>query len=213
MLALQVSAMLAPARRALAEAGDGPSSLPVEKRATGSDTALELDDVRLEGKTEGRRLLAVDARWRLEGLVLLHLADGLGLGGQLRYGHWGLRASVGYQPLLFLIDDDPGDQTFGAFEFSNSAQLNVDTLLLFGPSESGVSLGYRYNTLLGHGAGVAYQTSFDLWSQRFAFSIPLLYFPEATARVRREFGLSSQYDVNFPFGAGIQYGVGVAWML
>ena len=173
---------------------------------------IELDGAPLEGRTEVSRVRPQDGDVRLNALLLLHLGDGFGAGGQLRIDGFGVRATLGYEPLLFIMDDDPQDQTLGAIEFSHSAQLNLDSLLLT-KSEIGASVGYRYNTLLGHGVAVAFQSMFDLWRQRFAFSIPVMYFPEGTERVRDEYGLSPDYEVNFPFGAGIQYGIGVAWLL
>lgn len=174
---------------------------------------IELDGAPLEGRIEAARVPPEkDSGARLNGLVLLHLGDGFGAGGQLRYEAFGLRATLGYEPLLFVVDDDPGDQTLGDIEFSHSAHLSLDTLLMT-KSEVGASLGYRFNTVLGHGVAVAFQSMFDLWRQRFAFSIPLMYFPKGTERVRDEYGLSSDYRINFPFGAGIQYGIGVAWLL
>jgi hypothetical protein len=174
---------------------------------------IELADVGLGGVSQGVKAPAPDTEHlRLDGLVLLHLADGVGAGGQLRLGAFGLRATAGYQPLLFVVDRDVDDQDVGDIEFMSSGQLNLDVLLL-SQSEMGASLGYRYNTLLGHGAALAFQSMFELWGQHFSFSIPVMYFPEGTNQVLDELGLSSEYRINFPFGAGIQYGVGVAWVL
>jgi hypothetical protein len=201
----------------LAAAGFANSAVAAEPPAAEAPEVaaapIELDGAPLEGRTEARREQPADADVHLNGLVLLHFGDGFGAGGQLRAGGFGLRATLGYEPLLFVVDDDPQDQTFGDVEFSHSAQLNVDSLFLTTQSEIGASIGYRYNTVLGHGVAVAFQSMFDLWRQRFAFSIPVMYFPEGTERVRDEYGLSPEYRINFPFGAGIQYGIGVAWLL
>ncbi|HTV23884.1 MAG TPA: hypothetical protein VMG12_34575, partial [Polyangiaceae bacterium] len=143
----------------------------------------------------------------------LSAADGVGGGGQVRSGIFGLRATVAYQPLLFLVDADPADKTFGAFEFSNSFQLNVDAMLVGVDSEQGGSVGYRFNDLLGHGITVAYQSAFDAWGQHFSLSFPITYYPSATARVRDRLDIESGYEINFPFGAGLQFGMGAAWIL
>jgi hypothetical protein len=191
-----------------------PAAEPPPSDARKSAAApIELDGALLEGHTEASRIRPEDSDVRLNGLLLLHFGDGFGAGGQLRIDGFGLRATLGYEPLLFVMDDDPQDQTLGAIEVSHSGQLNLDSLLLSTKSEVGASVGYRYNTLLGHGVAVAFQSMFDLWRQRFAFSIPVMYFPEGTERVRDEYRLSSEYKINFPFGAGIQYGIGVAWLL
>jgi hypothetical protein len=159
---------------------------------------------------EGRASAPDAARLRLDGLVLLHVGDGFGAGGQIHWGRVGLRASMAYYPAFFNVDNDGGgDRTF---ELVHSAQLNLDMLLLATKSGLGASLGYRYNTLLGHGAAVAFQGMFELWQQRFSFSFPVMYYPEGTDRVRQELGLSSEYRINYPFGGGMQFGAGVAWL-
>jgi hypothetical protein len=185
---------------------------PGAPAAAPSDTPIELD-VSLTGETRAARASDDRGRSHLEGLVLLSAADGVGLGGQLRSGMFGFRGTVAYQPLLFLVDADPADKTFGAFEFSNSIQLNVDVLLVGTETEKGGSLGYRFNDLLGHGISVAYQATFDAWGQHFSLSFPVTYYPGATGRVRDKLGIASDYEINFPFGAGLQFGMGAAWIL
>jgi hypothetical protein len=173
---------------------------------------IELD-LPLSGGTQAERRVTDVGRARFEGLVLLSAADGVGGGGQLRAGPFGFRATVAYQPLLFLVDADPADKTFGAFEFSNSFQLNVDALLVGTDTEQGGSVGYRFNDLLGHGISVAYQSAFDAWGQHFSLSFPVTYYPNATERVRDQLDIASDYEINFPFGAGLQFGMGAAWIL
>jgi hypothetical protein len=190
----------------------GASEPGMAAAAPSSDVPIELD-VSLTGETRASREPADRGRSRLEGLVLMSAADGIGLGGQFRSGMFGMRGTLAYQPLLFLVDADPADKTFGAFEFSNSIQLNVDALLVTLDTERGGSLGYRFNDLLGHGISVAYQSAFDLWGQHFSLSFPVTYYPGATGRVRDKLGIASDYEINFPFGAGLQFGMGAAWIL
>lgn len=149
---------------------------------------------------------------RVRGLLLLHTADGVGAGGQLRLDNLGLRASVAYQPQHFLVDDDPVDDEFARFELAHSAQLNLDAFYLFGKSEKGVSLSYRYSTLLGHGLGAAYQSYIEIAGARFELSTPVVYYPAARERVRDALGVYGDEQVNFPFGPGLEYGVGFAWL-
>lgn len=190
-----------------------PLPAPGTPSAPPADAPIELD-VALSGGTQAERQASDAGRSRFEGLVLFSAADGIGGGGQLRSGPFGLRGTVAYQPLLFLVDADPADKTFGAFEFSNSFQLNVDALLVGTDSEEqGGSIGYRFNDLLGHGISVAYQSAFDAWGQRFSLSFPVTYYPSATQRVRDELDIASGYEINFPFGAGLQFGMGAAWIL
>jgi hypothetical protein len=211
---LVIAAALSTPAAAAAEPGPGPAVAPLTLAAPepgtpaglpASDAPIELD-VSLAGETRAEREPADPGRSRLQGLVLLSAADGIGLGGQVRSGIFGVRGTVAYQPLLFLVDADPADKSFGAFEFSNSIQLNVDAMVVGLDTEKGGSLGYRYNDLLGHGLSVAYQSAFDAWGQHFSLSFPVTYYPAATGRVR-------DYEINFPFGAGLQFGMGAAWIL
>lgn len=177
--------------------------------APAAEAPIELDTA-LSGETRAARA----ERGRLfQGLILLSAADGVGAGGQLHSGWLGVRATLAYQPLMFLVDRDPADKKFGSYQFSSSIQLNADALLMSPDSEKGASLGYRYNDLLGHGASVAYQSMFDMWGERFSLSFPVTYYPAASNRVRDRFGIESNYHINFPFGAGLQFGVGAAWVL
>jgi hypothetical protein len=125
---------------------------------------------------------------------------------------FGVRGSVAYHPLLFLVDADPVDEKFGAYQVANSIQLNIDAMLLGIESDRGGSIGYRFNDLLGHGVTLAYQTRFDVWGQRFGLSFPVTYYPAATERVHARLGIDRDHAINFPFGPGLQYGVGVAWV-
>jgi hypothetical protein len=205
-LGLCRSAFAAPASEVKAEA---PIDLQDVELTGRTEAPIELQDVELTGRTVAPR---PEPKLQLQGLVLLHVADGVGAGGQLRFGNFGLRASVAYQPQHFIVDEDPADDEFPRFELKHSAQLNLDALCLFGASERGASLSYRYSTLLGHGLGAAYQSYVDLAGARFALSIPVVYYPAASERVRRELGLSGGERVNFPFGPGFEYGIGVAWL-
>lgn len=193
---------------------------------TASAPAIDLDGVELSGVTRapagaaphddadtggGEQGVEASEGWRVEGLALLSIADGIGGGAQLRNGPFGLRATVGFDTLLVIADDDPGDTNIGSFEIATGLQLSADALVVFGEAERGVSLGYRYNSVLGHGAAVGYQSTLDVFGQRFVFTLPFIYFPRGTERVREELGLSSRHRINHPFGAGFQYGMGIAW--
>ena len=173
------------------------------------EAPIDLQDIELSGRTVAP---SPTSNVRLQGLVLLHVADGVGLGGQLRFENLALRASAAYQPQYFVVDKDPWDDEFARFEFAHSAQLNLDAIYLFGASEKGASLSYRYSTLLGHGLGAAYQSYVDLAGARFALSVPVVYYPAASQRVRRELGLTGDERINFPFGPGMEYGIGIAWL-
>src|SRR6185295_151454 len=174
--------------------------------AGSNEAPVDLDNLKLAGGVVAARASATGAedaspgadsavvqppapRVSWKALVLLHVADGLGVGGQLRVGNTGLRASVAYVPQYFIVDKDPWDDKFAHFELAQTAQLNVDAFHLFGDSERGVSLSYRYSTLLGHGLGGAYQSFVVLGGARFVLSVPVIYYPAARDRLEREFGL------------------------
>lgn len=207
------------------------SGAPVVSDTPAPDAPIELDTT-LSGATHGQRDDAARAsvvdsgqaveaqaprldpgRERIDALVVLSAADGVGVGGEWRSGNWGVRGAVTYQPLLFLVDKDPADKQFGAYKFANSIQLNVDAMLVGAQSETGGSIGYRYNDLLGHGVTLAYQTVFDMWGEHFGLAFPVTYYPAATNRVRDRLDIASGYEINFPFGAGLQFGVGATWAL
>lgn len=188
---------------------------------------LELGGMALQAQTSGQRP-GVDSvagegagahspidrgRHRIEGLVLMSAADGVGGGAQLRSGVFGVRGTASYHPLFLLVDENPTDKKFGAYHFSNSIQFNLDVLLVGAESDRGGSVGYRFNDVLGHGVTVAYQSAFEAWGQRFTLSFPVTYYPKATSRVRERLDIPSGDEINFPFGAGLQYGVGAAWVL
>jgi hypothetical protein len=184
-------------------------SLPEQPAAA----PIELDGYALAGETRARRAPPEPLRPQLDGIVMFSAVDGLGAGGQLRKGSLGLRATVAYQLLRFMVDEDPGDASFGHFHFAHSLQVNLDTLLIGVDSGKGASLGYRYNDLLGHGVSAAYQSMFEAWGQHFNLSFPIAYYPEATGRVRDHLDLQGDHKINFPFGAGFEFGVGIAWVL
>jgi hypothetical protein len=178
-------------------------------RAAAPQQPVEMDDAVHAGVSA---LRPVAPSVRLNGLVLLHVADGVGAGGQLRWGNIGLRASLAYAPQYYIVDDDPSDDKLARFKLTSTAQLNVDSFYLFGASERGISLSYRYSTLLGHGLGLAYQSHLEIGGQRFALSVPVVYYPAGAEGVQREFGLHGGERVNFPFGPKLHYGIGVAWL-
>ena len=213
----------------LAAVSDSLAAARPGQSAGSIDAPIDLDDLKLEGgvvapcapapgvedaSPSGGIAVAHPPTSRVswKALVLLHVADGVGAGGQLRVGNMGLRASLAYLPQYFIVDKDPADDKFARFELANTAQLNVDAFYLFGESERGVALSYRYSTLLGHGLGLAYQSFVDLGGERFVLSVPVTYYPSGLERVQREFGLQGGERINFPFGPRVHYGIGLAWL-
>lgn len=114
------------------------------------------------------------------------LLTGIAGGAQLELGRVGLRATAGYLPLLVALlrlDEDPV-----ALRFFHSAQLNLDLFSLFlqptPAARLGLALSYRFNTLLRHGAGAAFDALVTL-RRRLALHLGagLTYYPAGHDRV------------------------------
>jgi hypothetical protein len=121
----------------------------------------------------------------------------------------GLVVSGGYMPLL--VGGNEGEQRKAKIDYYGSAQLNAD--LLIGPIYEGVKVdidvlgGYRYNTVLGHGAGLGLRLSLDVSrALRVAFHVTPNVFPKAADRLDAR-GYPPERDALFPWFQG---GVGVA---
>lgn len=116
---------------------------------------------------------------------------GVAAGAQLDLRWIGLRATAGYMPLLVALVTVEGDAV--DFNFFNTAQLNVELFSLFleptPTARVGAALSYRYNTLLQHGAGAAFDALVTL-RRRLALHVAagLTVYPRGNARVERELG-------------------------
>jgi hypothetical protein len=97
--------------------------------------------------------------------LLLHLGPYTGFGAGLALGtkDVGLRASAGWAPLLLAIDRGGSNVDLS---FHSSLQISPDLYLrLLTPRPTtllGLTGGYRYNTLLGHGFGFGAYAQFGL---------------------------------------------------
>jgi len=121
----------------------------------------------------------------------------------------GLVVSGGYVPLL--VFGNEGQQRKFKANYYSSAQLNADVLI--GPIYEGVKVdidllgGYRYNTVLGHGAGLGLRLSLDVSrAVRVVFHVTPNVFPKAAARLDAR-GYPPDRDAALPW---LQGGVGVA---
>ncbi|HKU44091.1 MAG TPA: hypothetical protein VJR89_38285 [Polyangiales bacterium] len=149
-------------------------------------------------------------------LVELGWYDGVVTGLQLDLGATAIRASGGYMPLVLLVspDDTNGElDVFSTLEVLHSGQFNTDLLWYFwGPtrqSRIGLSLGYHYNTILKHGAGLAFQgeAALDV-DVSIYYTLGLAVYWRGDAHAERELGRSDA-SFNFPFGAGLQGGAAI----
>lgn len=129
---------------------------------------------------------------------------GLAAGAQLELRWIGVRATAGYMPLLVALVTTEGDPV--DFNFFNTAQLNLDLFSHFleprPGSRLGVALSYRYNTLLRHGAGAAFDALVSL-RPRLALHViaGLTYYPAGNERV--EAAVGSFAEASFP-GPSVQ---------
>jgi hypothetical protein len=195
-LLLLVSISAGTASRAAAQ--DAPANAP---RAAAEDAALD------SPPSTDRRGVAP--------LVQLGWYDGCAGGVQFDAGAIALRASFAYFPVILIVREDGFSAgSDSSLELLHSAQGNADFLWYFAApgerSRIGLSVGYRYNTLLLHGVGLAFQGDVTLSdSVRLLYTFGLSLHWQGSDRVRDELGLTSDATFNFPFGAGFQGGAGV----
>jgi hypothetical protein len=138
---------------------------------------------------------------------------GLAVGGELRLGNAGLRASGGAN-LIILTLVDADTYSLSSIEVFGTGQLNADAYLFFplqGGADLGLSVGAKYNTLLGFGIGGAFEVRKQLRPRLgLGVSVGLVYYPDGADRLVEKEGFPPDVEFNFPFGAGLQGGGGVA---
>jgi hypothetical protein len=117
--------------------------------------------------------------------------NGFGLGFRGGWLRAGLDASFAFLPLLATYSSDP--ETFPDFKLLSGFQGNASIYLgLHRPdsrTDLGIAFGYKYNTLLRHGATVAFYFQRELaahWTLQ-GFVGPCI-FPEAEDRIREKTG-------------------------
>lgn len=158
---------------------------------------------------------------RTDGLSLvagIGAGDGLVAGAGISTGALGLRATAGWRPLVISMVEEAGDPP--DFGFYSSGQANADLVALpWRPSPRsavGASVGYKYNTVLGHGAGAAFEAAIGL-SPRLSLllSAGVAYFPDGDDEIREREMAPAETDFNYPLGAGWQSGanIGLAFRL
>jgi hypothetical protein len=142
-------------------------------------------------------------------------ADGLAAGVQLDLAQFALRSSLGYFPLVVSVTDPITTDTPDPprYEFFNTYQVNAEAILFFmtpsATSRLGADLGYRYNSELGHGVAFGGQGEFDLWSSTSVLAmLTFSVFPNGTDRILKKLNEPDK-QLNFPFGAGFNGGLGL----
>ena len=131
----------------------------------------------------------------LNGLAWSGFGGGIALGTRAA----GVRASIGWAPLLMTLDT------------GGSTDLKFYSGLLVGPdvylralspqptSDIGAVLGYRYSSLLGHGLAVGAYAQFGLSRAiDLNLSLGVLVFPDGEDRLKRDQNLPSGAQFSFP---------------
>jgi len=120
------------------------------------------------------------------GLVGTAGGEGLGLGLRGGAPRLGLEVTGSWTPILATYSPNSRDVSF---EFFSTFQLNTSAYFSFYRSsprtDMGIAAMYQYNTLLHHGAGLAFYAQYDL-SHKWAlhFTAGLVIFPKAQELLR-----------------------------
>jgi len=161
----------------------------------------------------GRRDAAVSAPEHRGLSLLLNGGSWSGFGGGLAFGTRaaGLRASVGWAPLLMTLDKG----TSTDLKFYSGLLVAPDAYLrVLSPqatSDIGAVLGYRYSSLLGHGLAIGAYAQFGLSrSVDLNLSFGLLVFPDGADRLRRDQNLPSSTQFSFP-GPNVSLALGASF--
>ena len=121
--------------------------------------------------------------------LLLHIGvfDGFGAGLQLGTDVGGVRASVGWQPHVLLLQR-PGQ----AYDVTLHGALLVSPDLyvrILHPRERthvGLQAGYRHSSFLGHGGAAGFYVMFGVGAVDVHVAGGALFFPEGEDRARQE---------------------------
>jgi hypothetical protein len=140
---------------------------------------------------------------------LLHIGLYSGFGGGVALGtaDAGVRASVGWTPLLTVLMSGSDSE----LHFYGGLQISPDLYAsLFSPRPTtrvGVQGGYRYNTLLGHGAALGGYAQFAVGGALDALlSAGLVVYPDGEDRLMRDEHLPAGTSFSFP-GPTVNLGV------
>ena len=155
-------------------------------------------------------------RYDISPLFMAGQTHGVGGGLQLDGSVFALRGSFGYMPIFAAIGED-SEGNAEDFEALHSYQANADLLLFFwAPSDHsriGVSGGYRYNNVLGHGGAWGLEVEADVAKHMtLMLSLSTAYFPDGTERAVDALGNPDE-PVEFPFGSTFMSGVSIGMRL
>jgi hypothetical protein len=141
--------------------------------------------------------------------LLLHIGPYSGFGAGVAVGtpEVGLRASVGWSPVLAVFRNGSGDD----LHFYSGLQVAPDLYArLLHPRPAthvGLQGGYRYSSLFGHGAAAGGYVQFALSGALDAFVTGgLVVYPDGEDRLKRDQNLPSSVNFSFP-GPSVNFGV------
>jgi hypothetical protein len=134
--------------------------------------------------------------------------SGFGAAALLRAEPIGLWLSGGYMPLLIVGNDSTSSAA--RFDFRSSVQVNADAVIgpvsRKGRTDLSLVLGYRHNSVLGHGVGAGIAIEIGI-AEHWAATVLVgpSIFPSAESHLD-EHGYPSDRDASLPWlqgGAGI----------
>lgn len=149
-------------------------------------------------------------------LITAGWTTGVGGGLQLDGSVFALRGSFGYAPIFAGIGEDAEGNTED-MEVLHTYQANADLVLFFwapsARSRIGLSGGYRYNQVFGHGAAWGLEVEADVNEHMTLFlSLQTAYFPDGTERALDALGNPDE-PVEFTFGSNFLSGLSVGMRL
>jgi hypothetical protein len=140
--------------------------------------------------------------------------SGAAIGAELRAGSVGARLTGGGN-LIMLSVQDADSHELDSFEIFGTGQVNGEVFAfpihLDSGTELGLSLAYRYNSLLGSGYGGGFEAQRRVGERStLRVSAGITYYPDGDDRLMDREEFPDDVDFNFPLGASLQGGLDIA---
>lgn len=127
--------------------------------------------------------------------------SGVVAGVQGAWKVFGGRLTGGWNPVLVVLDDKNTDES--KLNFYASGHLNLDLLVVpftfAGRSRVGGSVGYKFDSTLGHGLGVAFEAQVALdpkWAMLFTAGAS--FYPDGENKLREDRNIEDRFEFGFP---------------
>ncbi len=168
-----------------------PKAAAVAEEPRANFTAVQSGTVQSKARPCWPELPWSHAQRSLALLATMGSYSGFGLGVRAGSARFGFDGSYGFLPVLVTFQQQPESDPL--FKFMSAGALSAG--IYFGVhridphTDLGFTFGYRYSTLLGHGATAAFYVNRELgthWALQL-FIGPTI-FPDAEDRIRRETG-------------------------